>query len=144
MRFLLSLVGNAIALWVAALIVPGIALWETGAPHTPGGGAMGEQSTVPTLTALLVVAVVFTLVNAVVKPIVRLLSLPLTVLTLGLFLLVVNAMMLLLTSSITSALEPLGVQYAVSGFWPALWGGIVVGLVNWALGVLLTDVASGR
>ena len=140
----MALAGNAVALWAAALVVPGISLWETAAPRTPGAVGIGEQTTVPTVIALVVVAAVFTLVNAVVKPVVRLLALPLVILTLGLFHLVVNAMMLLLASSITSALQPLGVQYAVSGFWPALWGGVVIGLVNWVLGMLLSDVAIRR
>lgn len=136
MALVLRLIVNTLALWVATLIVPGISLRETVGVYAPGTGAIEEQVSVPTITALLIVAVVFTLVNAVVKPIVQLLSLPLTILTLGLFLLVVNALMLMLTSWITGALELFGAEYVVSGFWAAFFGAIVIGLVNWAIGML--------
>lgn len=95
----------------------------------------------PTIAALLIVAVVFTLINAVVKPIVQLLSLPLTILTLGLFLLVVNALMLMITGWITTTFQPFGAQYVVSGFWAAFFGAIVIGLVNWVLGMLIPSRA---
>ena len=75
--------------------------------------------------------------NAVVKPVVQLLSLPLTILTLGLFLLVINALMLMLTSWITSAVHLFGAEYVVSGFWAAFFGAIVIGLVNWVVGMVL-------
>ena len=106
LRLLLALVVNAVALWAATLIIPGIALRE--AAVSADAGAVSDQVSVPTIVALLIVAVVFALVNAVVKPIVQLLSLPFTILTLGLFLLVVNALMLMLTSWITEQLEPFG------------------------------------
>ena len=134
MALVLRLIVNTLALWVATLIVPGISLRETVGVYAPGTGAIEEQVSVPTITALLIVAVVFTLVNAVVKPVVQLL--PLTILTLGLFLLVVNALMLMLTSWITGALELFGAEYVVSGFWAAFFGAIVIGLVNWAIGML--------
>ena len=137
MALLLRLIVNTLALWVATLIVPGISLRETVDIYAPGGGAIEEQISVPTVTALLIVAVVFTLVNAVVKPIVQLLSLPLTILTLGLFLLVINALMLMLTSWITGTFQLFGAEYLVSGFWAAFFGAIVIGLVNWVIGMLL-------
>jgi putative membrane protein len=133
----LGLIVNAVALWVATLIVPGISLSETKAGGAASVGAGDTQVSVPTIAALLIVAVVFTLVNAVVKPIVQLLSLPLTILTLGLFLLVVNALMLMLTSWITTTFQPFGAEYVVSGFWAAFFGAIVIGLVNWVLGMLV-------
>ncbi len=142
LRLLLGLVVNAVALWVASVIVPGIYLREaSGAGASAASGAVGDQVSVPTIAALIVVAVVFTLVNAVVKPFVQLLSLPLTILTLGLFLLVVNALMLMLTSWITTTFQPLGAEYAVSGFWAAFFGAIVVGLVNWVLSALVPSRA---
>ena len=67
----------------------------------------------------------------------QLLSLPLTIITLGLFLLVVNALMLMLTGWITTTFQPFGAEYVVSGFWAAFFGAIVVGLVNWVFGMLL-------
>lgn len=138
MALVLGLIVNAVALWVATLIVPGISLHEAGAGIDSSGlDAIDEQVSIPTLTALAIVAVVFTLVNAVIKPIVQLLSLPLTILTLGLFLLVVNALMLMLTGWITTTFDLFGAQYAVSGFWAAFFGAIVIGLINWVLGMLL-------
>lgn len=141
MALVLGLIVNAVALWVATLIVPGLSLYE---PTGEAGGVAGAADTevsVPTIAALLIVAVVFTLVNAVIKPIVQLLSLPLTILTLGLFLLVVNALMLMLTGWITTAFQPFGAQYVVSGFWAAFFGAIVIGLVNWVLGMLIPSRA---
>lgn len=137
MVLVLRLIVNTLALWVATLLVPGISLRETTGIYAPGAGAIEDQISVPTVTALLIVAVVFTLVNAVVKPIVQFLSLPLTILTLGLFLLVVNALMLMLTSWITGAVQLFGAEYVVSGFWAAFFGAIVIGLVNWVVGMVL-------
>ena len=137
MALVLRLIVNTLALLVATLVVPGISLRESVDIYAPGAGAIEEQISVPTLTALLIVAVVFTLVNAVVKPVVQLLSLPLTILTLGLFLLVINALMLMLTSWITSAVHLFGAEYVVSGFWAAFFGGIVIAVVNAVLGLLL-------
>ena len=137
MALILRLIVNAVALWVATLIVPGITLHEISVAAASGAGDIENEVNVPTITALLVVAVVFTMVNAVIKPIVQLLSLPLTILTLGLFLLVVNALMLMLTGWITTTLQPFGAEYVVSGFWAAFFGAIVIGLVNWVLGMLI-------
>lgn len=142
MALILGLIVNAVALWVATLIVPGISLFETGV-DLPDAGAIEEQVSVPTITALLIVAVVFTLVNAVIKPIVQLLSLPLTILTLGLFLLVVNALMLMLTSWITTTFDLFGAVYEVSGFWAAFFGAIVIGLINWVLSMLIPTRTRG-
>ena len=96
---------TAFALWAATQLVPGI--------HVSGP------------VSLLFTALVFGLVNAVVRPVAVLLSLPLTVVTLGLFLLVVNAAML----GLTALLNP---WFRIDGFWPAFWGAIVVSLVSWA------------
>lgn len=137
MALVLGLIVNAVALWVATLIVPGISLHENAEIYAPGAGAIENQVSIPTITALLIVAVVFTLVNAVVKPVVKLLSLPFTILTLGLFLLVVNALMLMLTSWITTTFDLFGAEYSVSGFWAAFLGGIVIALVNAVLGMLV-------
>lgn len=137
MALILRLIVNAVALWVATLIVPGITLHETAGTSARAAGAIGNEVSVSTVAALLVVAVVFTLVNAVVKPVVQLLSLPLTILTLGLFLLVVNALMLMLTGWVTTTFRLFGAEYVVSGFWAAFFGAIVIGLVNWVVGRLV-------
>ncbi len=104
---------NAVALWVAARFVPGIDL----------SGEFGP---------VLLVAAVFGLVNALIKPIVLLLSLPVVVLTLGLFTLVVNALMLMLTAYLVAALS-------VVGFWAALWGSLLISLVSLLFSLILTE-----
>ncbi|MFF0489653.1 phage holin family protein [Nocardia sp. NPDC003482] len=125
MVVLLRLVINAVAIWLAAAWNDKIDLIS---PEHDGTGGK--------IVVLLAVAVVFGLVNALVKPIVKLLSLPLVVLTLGLFLLVINALMLLLTAKITETTE-YGLR--VHGFWAAVVGSIIITLVNWVLGVLVPD-----
>ncbi|UNX54713.1 phage holin family protein [Georgenia sp. TF02-10] len=117
MSLLVRFVVNGVALWLCSLIVPGIAL--------PPGATTGEQ-----LLGLAVVAAVFTLVNLVVRPVVKLLSLPFYLLTLGLFFLVVNALMLLLTGWL-SGLTGFGLE--VDGFWPAVLGGLIISVVSWIL-----------
>lgn len=115
MRFLIRLAITAAALWVAVLLVPGI---EYTGPWWH----------------LLLVALVFGVVNAVVRPILLYLSCPLIVLTLGLFMLVLNALMLWLTGALSAAL---GIAFAVHGFLPALIGGFVVGLVSAVLNIFV-------
>jgi len=107
-HLLIRLIINAAALFVAVQLIPGM--------HFTGG-----------LGRLLLVALVFGLVNAIVRPVLTLLSCPLIVVTLGLFLLVINALMLGLTSWLSTRLE-LGFQ--VDGFVPALLGGLVIGVIS--------------
>ena len=89
---------------------------------------------------LLIIGLVFSLVNAVLRPIITLLSCPLVILTLGLFVLVINGIMLIITDSLTGGL------LTVDGFWTAVFGGIIIALVNMVLeGVLgLDDEAAGE
>ena len=115
MRLLLRLLINTAALWVAVRFIPGISF--TGNP-----------------VLLLGVALVFGVVNTIVKPIVTLLSLPAVLLTLGIFLLVINALMLWFTGWLSTSL---GLGFHVDGFGAAFLGGIVVALVAWALSVFL-------
>ncbi len=123
MRYLLiRLLINAAALLAAVFLIPGIRF--TGGP-----------------LRLLGVAAVFGLVNALVRPVLTVLSCPLIVLTLGLFLLVINALMLLLTARL-SALWHLG--FSVSGFWAALFGGLVIGLVSTMLTLWVGERVEAR
>jgi putative membrane protein len=122
MRFLLRLLANAAALAVATWLLSGISLTA---------GTTGRK-----VGVLLVVALVFGIVNAVVKPIFTLVTVPLVLLTLGLFLVVINALMLLLTSWIS---DQLGLGWQVDGFWVALWGSIVVSLVSFVLNAFVPD-----
>jgi putative membrane protein len=111
MNVIIRLVINAAALWVATRVVTGISY-------------TGEWP------LLLVVALVFGVLNVVVRPILILLSLPFVIVTLGLFLLVLNAALLLLTSAVSGAL---GLGFQVEGFSAAFLGGLVVSIVSMAL-----------
>jgi putative membrane protein len=121
-NFLIKTLANATALAVAAWLVSGIAVT---------GSGLGERS-----LTLIVVALVFGVVNFVVKPLVSLFSLPLLVLTLGLFTLVINALMLMLTSWVSDQAE---LGFHVDGFGAAFLGGLIVSIVAWALHMVLPD-----
>jgi putative membrane protein len=116
MKIIIWVVVNALALGVATLLFEGISL-------------TGDSDT-NKLLKLLVVGVIFGLITAFVRPIVNLISLPLIVVTLGLMLLVVNALMLMLTSAISGGLD---LGFHVDGFWTALWGSIVISLASMVL-----------
>jgi len=117
MRFILRLLINAAALWVATQIVPGVRY----------DGDVG---------GLLIVALVFGVLNAFVRPILGLLSCPLMVLTLGLFTLVLNAILLWLTGVVSSSL---GQSFHVDGLIPAFLGALVVSIVSIVLSVFVRD-----
>jgi len=119
MHLLLRWLINAAALLVAAWFVPGIRL----------GGADNSPSSTDWRT-LLVVALIFGIVNVVIRPIVSLLSLPITIITLGLFTFVINALMLLLTSVIAQHLD---LNFRVDGFGPAFVGALVISIVSFLL-----------
>lgn len=122
MSFLVRVVVNAVALGVATWLLADISL------H---GGTTTEQ-----LLRLLLVAVVFGLVNAVVRPVVKLLSLPFIILTLGLLIFVINALMLMLTSWLSGQL---GLGFHVDGFGTALLGALIITVVSWGLELVLPD-----
>lgn len=88
------------------------------------------------MDTLILVALVFGLVNFLVKPVVQLLTIPLFILTLGLITLIVNALMLLLTSWLAGVLD---LSFHVEGFWTAVLGGLIISVVSWALNVVLPD-----
>lgn len=83
-----------------------------------------------------IVALVFGLLNALLRPLFYLLTCPLVILSLGLFGLVINAILLGLTSALA---DQLGINFHITGFWPAFWGGLVISLVTTALSVLAGD-----
>jgi putative membrane protein len=120
-RLIVRIMVSALALAAAAALIQGIAVT----------GNAGDQ-----ILTLLGVAVIFGLINAIVRPIVLLFTLPLFLLTLGLFTFVVNALMLLLTSWIS---DQLGLPFAVDGFWAALLGALVISVVSFAINVALPD-----
>ena len=121
----IKLLVNGVALWVAALLLPGIRLDE------------GNSSLIGRLVTVLWVAVIFVLVNALIKPVLRLLALPVIILTLGLFALVVNAAMLQLTSWFAGQLD---LAFHVDHFiWDALLGSIIITVVSMLLHGILPD-----
>jgi putative membrane protein len=121
-RLLVRLLASAVALAVAAGLVDGISV---------GPGTNRERA-----LTLLGVAIIFGLVNAIVRPILRLLTLPLVVLTLGLFLLVLNALMLLLTEWIANQFD---LAFHVDGFWSALLGALIITVVSFLINIVLPD-----
>src|ERR1035441_372903 len=114
MKFLLRVLVSAVALGVATAAVPGIELLA----------ASGWTK----LGTLLVAALIFGLINATLKPLIKVVGCAFYVLTLGLAALVVNGLLLWLTSVVAGDLT---LPFHVTGFWPAFWGAIIVGLVGW-------------
>lgn len=113
MKLIIRLIINAIALWAAAQLVNGIELTDQ-------------------IGGILIVALIFGVINAILGPILKILSFPFILVTLGLFTLVINGLLLWLTSAFTSYLS-------LSGFWAAFWGALVVSIVSWLLSALLKD-----
>ncbi|MGY0060064.1 phage holin family protein [Streptomyces sp. LZ34] len=121
-NLLVKTIANAGALWVAIWLLKDITL--------PGDNTGRKAIT------LILVALVFGLVNVVVKPVVKLLAFPLFILTLGLITLVINALMLLLTSWLANKLD---LAFHVEGFGTAVIGALIISIVSWALHVVLPD-----
>ncbi|GAB2651001.1 phage holin family protein [Kribbella swartbergensis] len=122
MKIVMRLVVNAVALAVAAWLLADITI----------SGA----STTRRVVTLVAVAAIFGIVNAFVKPLATILSLPFIVLTLGLLIFVINALMLLLTSWISDGLD---VPFEVEGFGTALLGALIITVVSWLVNVFLPD-----
>jgi putative membrane protein len=121
-RILIRIVASAVALAVAAAVVPGIELTTA-----------SVESKVLTLIA---VALIFGVVNGILKPIVKTVGCAFYILTLGLIALVVNALLLWLTSYLAGELK---LPFHITGFWAAFWGAIIVGVVGWLLSILVRD-----
>jgi putative membrane protein len=126
-RFLSWLVTTAIALAVATWLVDGI--YFTGPSR---GQAEIEHKLVP----LIVVALILGVITSFVKPVLTVLSIPFIVVTLGLFLLVINAALLKLTSWVAGQLD---VGFHVERFWPAVGGALIVTVVTWIVDGLVGD-----
>jgi putative membrane protein len=125
-NLLVKLLGNAVALAIATWMLDDITLT---------GSTTGRR-----ILTLLIVAAIFGVVNAIVKPIAKLLSLPFIILTLGLLLFVINALMLMLTSWISGKLD---VSFHVEGFGTALLGALIITIVSWFLSAVLPDDVKG-
>ena len=122
MRFLIRVLASAAALAVATAVVPGIELTTA--------------SVTSKVLTLLGVALIFGVINAVLKPIVKIVGCVFYILTLGLIALVVNALLLWLTSWLAGKLN---LPWHVTGFWPAFWGALIVSVVGWLLSILVRE-----
>jgi len=125
MAFLLRVALTGFALWIVTLVVSGIEF-------------VGGDTTVQRIGIILFVALIFGLVNAIIKPIVQIISLPLYILTLGLIHIVINALMLWITSWITENTTHWGLS--IDDFWwTAIWAAIVLSVVSWALSLIVRE-----
>ncbi|WP_283137418.1 phage holin family protein [Rhizohabitans arisaemae] len=122
MKILIRIVVVAAALWAATELVDGI--------------TVDADTTATKIGTLLAVALIFGLVNAIIKPIVKTIGCAFYILTLGLIALVVNAGLLWLTSWIADGLD---IPFAVEGFMAAFWGALIIGIVSWLLSLVLGD-----
>ncbi|HAF82218.1 MAG TPA: hypothetical protein DCG66_14605 [Brevundimonas sp.] len=111
-RFIIQAVVTMIGLWLSAQVVPGVAFTNTG--------------------SLIAAALILGLVNAVVRPFMVIVTFPITIVTLGLFLLVVNAAMIGLTAMFLGG-------FAVNGLWAGIGAAIVTGVVSWIAGAFIGD-----
>lgn len=122
--FLLRATLTGLALWVVTLLVPGISF------------VGGDDSTLARVGIIFVVAVIFGVVNAIIKPIVQIVSIPLYILTLGLIHIVINAFMLWITSWITENTTHWGL-FIDDFWWTAIWAAIVLSIVSWLLSLIV-------
>lgn len=123
MGFVVRVLINGVAIWLATLILPGLVI-------------VGADTTAQSIGIILLVALVFGIVNAIIKPIVAFFSIPLYILTLGLFTLVVNALMLLITEWIT---EQTTWGLRIDNFGTAVLGALIVSVVSFVLSSLTSD-----
>ena len=121
-KFILRWVINAIAIFLAIKFVPGI--------HLQSG-----------LVSVIWLALIFGLVNAFLRPLLKLLTCPLIVLTLGLFTLLINAFLFWLTGQIG---QVFGIVLTFDGFWPIFWGALVISIVSIVMSLILKDELKGR
>jgi putative membrane protein len=130
MRFLLRVLIDAAALWVAAWLLPGITI-------RPGTTVDPDQQNLATVVTFLFVGLIFGIVNALLRGILKILTLPLTCLTLGLFAFVVNAFLFWLTAVVAGFFP---VDFSIDGFWDAILGALIVSVVSAILNsVLIRD-----
>jgi putative membrane protein len=124
-QFLVKVLVNAVAIWVAAAVVPGVEVTGNGTGRT--------------VITLLLLGLLFGIVNAVIKPIVRFFSLPFYFLTLGLFAFIVNALMLEIVAWLSDP-ERLDISFRIDDFfWSAVLAAVVVTVVSWILNLVLPD-----
>ncbi|MCS5715853.1 phage holin family protein [Herbiconiux sp. CPCC 205716] len=129
-RFLVSLVVNAIALWLTTLIVAGVKI-----------DPIGDGGTVETIVSYLLVALVFGIVNGIIGSIIRVVAFPLYILTLGIISFFVNALLLWLTAVFTGLF---GFGLTLAGFWWTVLGALVLAILSAIIGAILRPLAGRR
>ncbi|GLK16319.1 MULTISPECIES: phage holin family protein [Herbiconiux] len=129
-RFLVSLVVNAIALWLTTLIVAGVKI-----------DPIGDGGTVELIVSYLLVALVFGIVNGIIGSIIRVVAFPLYILTLGIISFFVNALLLWLTSVFTGLF---GFGLTLAGFWWTVLGALVLAILSAIIGAILRPLAGRR
>ncbi|MBP2412601.1 putative membrane protein [Arthrobacter stackebrandtii] len=133
-RFVVRVLINGLAIWVASWLLPGLTIAPA---KVVGGDIVGTGATADTINtvlAYLFIGLIFGVVNALVKPIVKLLSLPVTILTLGLFTVIINAAMLWLTAW-ASSYTP--IQFSIDDFfWTAILAALIISIVSMVAGSL--------
>ncbi len=132
-NFLVRAAGNAVALWIVVALVDGV---DVVAPATPLFGDGSHDR----LLVYLFSGLVILLLNMTVRPVLQLIGLPLSILTLGLFALVINGVVFGLAAVVT---ETVGTGLTVSTFGAAFWGALIMAVVNWVIGPLVGMLQTG-
>ena len=122
-KFLLNIVINAVAIWLTTLIVAGVQV----TPYAPNNG-------VATALTYLFVALIFAIVNSLIGTVIKIVAFPLYILTLGLISFLINGLLLLMAGWVTSWF---GFGLTVDGFWWAVLGALVMGIINWIFQIIL-------
>lgn len=128
-KFLVRIVMNAVALWLTTLLIPAITM----TPFAEGTG--------PLLLSFLIAGLIFGIVNTIVGTVVKIIAIPLYVLTLGLISFLINGLLLLITASVTNWF---GFGLNIAGFWWGVLGAIVIAIINAILGAILRPQVSRR
>ncbi len=128
MSYVIRLVISAVAVWIATLLISGV--------------QVTTDSTGEKVLTILAVAVIFGIVNAVLRPIIKTIGCAFYVLTLGLISIIVNGLLFWLASWIAGELS---IPFHVENFWPsAVLGALIVGIVGWLLGIVVPDKVQGK
>jgi putative membrane protein len=123
MGYVIRLVINAVALWITTLLISGVQITT--------------DSTGKKIGTIILVAAIFGVINAIIRPIVKTIGCAFYVLTLGLIAVVVNGALFLLTSAIAGGI---GLPFHVENFWPsAILGAVIMGIISWALSLVIKD-----
>ncbi|MGG5173101.1 phage holin family protein [Pseudarthrobacter sp. J1738] len=133
LSFILKVLINSLALWVASFLLPGLTIASTATANAAANAGAGDNSaTVGVVLAYLFIGLIFALVNTLIRPLIKLLALPITVLTLGLFSIIINAGMLYLTAWL-SGYTPVHLQIDAF-FWTAILASLIISVISLVVG----------